>query len=148
MFRAFALAGAALLAAPAAAQTFTVAVDTAYPVQLTEDAAAVVVGNPAIADIAAHNGQLLFLTGKSFGVTNVIALNAAGETILSATVEVTAADHGRVTLHRGRGRESYRCAPACEAVAIPGDETSRFRNLIDAADAAMGAASREAGDEE
>jgi Flp pilus assembly secretin CpaC len=37
-------------------------------------AAEVIIGNPTIADVSVQGGNLLVVTGKSFGVTNIISL--------------------------------------------------------------------------
>lgn len=55
-------------------------------VKLTSLAATVVVGNPEIADVAMQDGTTAFVTGKGFGTTNVIAMDAEGRQIASFRV--------------------------------------------------------------
>jgi hypothetical protein len=59
------------------------------------------------------------LTGKSYGVTNVQVMDAAGRTILNREIEVAGSDRGMVTLYRGVKGQNYTCSPGCQ----PGPET-------------------------
>ncbi len=45
--------------------------------KLPDGVATLVIGNPAIADATLQAGGLLVITGKSFGRTNLIALDSA-----------------------------------------------------------------------
>ena len=73
-----AIGAAAMLAvAPArAAEDLIVKYDQSQLVRLPKAAAEVIVGNPSIADVAVQSGNLLVVTGKTFGITNIIALDA------------------------------------------------------------------------
>jgi hypothetical protein len=106
-------------------------VDEARLIRLDEDAAQIVVGNPAIADVNAQDARLLVVTGKSYGTTNLIALDAQGKEILSARLNVREGDVRLVTLYKGTVRQSYHCAPDCLRVLAIGDEKSRFDELAD-----------------
>jgi len=44
--------------------------------RLPHPASEIIIGNPAIVDIAIQSGNLLVVSGKSFGITNIIALDA------------------------------------------------------------------------
>jgi hypothetical protein len=134
----------ALAALPATALDLTVEIDHARAVRLSEPAAAVIVGNPAIADVTPHDSSLFLITGKGFGATNVIALDEAGRQIYEADINVVSSPVGRLTVHRGLGRESYACRGACERVPIPGDSVEVFDRTIDARTKAMDLANAEA----
>lgn len=114
-------------AAPAAAQDTAdhifVALDRAKIVKLPPNVDTVIVGNPTIADVTLlkHNG-LVVLTGKGFGETNVIFLDAAGQALSEATVTVRTTQT-LLTVQRGLDRESYSCAPRCEPAVSLGDAT-------------------------
>jgi Flp pilus assembly secretin CpaC len=82
-FRAAALALAAGLAssataAPNGVPPVTVMIDHAKVVKLPEKTQTVIVGNPIIADVTVQRNGILVVTGKSYGVTNLIALDAGG----------------------------------------------------------------------
>ena len=76
----------------------TVVVDRAKIIRLPEKTQTVVIGNPAVADISIQKNGVVVLTGKSFGVTNFIAMDSAGNQIAEAKVSVTAPSDA--TLHR------------------------------------------------
>lgn len=122
-----ALAGAAMFSATAAEAQVQVSIDQARKLSLGSQAATVVVGNPMIADAVVHDGDTLFVFGKTYGVTNLIALNAYGETIYSTDISVTdggAENAGAsVQLHRGAAKYSYHCAGRCEAQPSIGDDS-------------------------
>ena len=70
---------AAALAGAAQAETVTVSVDEARIMQLPDNVATIVIGNPLIADATLQSGGVLVLTGKGFGSTNMLALNRSGK---------------------------------------------------------------------
>ena len=72
--------------------TLNVAVDQARLVKLPERVSTVVIGNPLIADATVRTGGLMVLTGKGYGMTNLIALDGKGNTLLEKIVQVHAAD--------------------------------------------------------
>jgi Flp pilus assembly secretin CpaC len=86
------------------------------------------IGNPAIADAAliqtAEN--LMVLTGKSYGVTNVLALDQNGAPIREFVVTVKQAGTRTVTVLRGTSRETWHCAPKCEQTMTLGDNQEFF----------------------
>jgi Flp pilus assembly secretin CpaC len=54
--------------------------DQAKVLKLPEKTATLVVGNPLIADVAVQPGGIMVVTGKSYGVTNLVALDRGGAT--------------------------------------------------------------------
>src|SRR5215210_5103515 len=62
----------------AATDTVVVLLDQAKIVKLAPGAQTIIVGNPGIADVTVQKNGVLIVTGKSYGVTNVIALDAEG----------------------------------------------------------------------
>jgi Flp pilus assembly secretin CpaC len=68
-------------ASPARAATDVIAVtlDQAKIARLPRGAATLIVGNPMIADVTMlKNNNTMVITGKGFGQTNLIAIDAAG----------------------------------------------------------------------
>jgi Flp pilus assembly secretin CpaC len=113
-----ALAAAAVLAAPAivAAQSasLNVEIDQARRVQLRGPAGSVIVGNPAIADVTVVDANTLYITGKGYGVTEVVAVDPVGRTVFQSQVVVTAGDGGgRVRVWRGAQATEMACASSC-----------------------------------
>lgn len=139
-FRA-ALAAFMALASQAAAAPLSVGIDMAAPVRLDRPAASVVVGNPSIADVQIESPTLVFLQGRNYGTTNLIALDGEGKVILQTAVTVTSAKRLDVTLERGiGGRITYACSGRCEQAAMPGDEPGLAKAVLDMATAKSGAA--------
>src|SRR5688572_3287732 len=100
-----ALASIAVLAAPTigAAQSarLSVEVDEAARVQLRGPAGSVIVGNPLIADVTVVDSNTLYITGKGYGVTEVVAVDSIGRTVFQSEVVVTAGSGaGRVRVWR------------------------------------------------
>ena len=88
----FALAAAifvALAAATAAAsEQIKVELDQAKLIKLPERVSTVVVGNPLIADAAVQPGGIIVITAKSYGVTNLVALDRTGTTLMEHSIHV------------------------------------------------------------
>jgi Flp pilus assembly secretin CpaC len=124
---------AAVLAAGAAgaADHVTVVLDQATVMKMPEKVSTVVVGNPMIADVSLQPGGIMVLTGKGFGMTNVLALDRAGNILMEKSVQVHGPRDDVVVVYRGALQESYSCAPKCERRVTLGDAPAHF-------DAALG----------
>ena len=107
-------------------ESVTVMVDHAKVVRLPEKAQTVIIGNPAIADVAVQKNGVMVVTGKSFGVTNLIALDASGTLLAESLVRVGADSDSVLTVQRGLERESYSCTPVCQPTAQLGDAQKYF----------------------
>lgn len=122
-----------------------VKIDEARLVRLDEDAAQIIVGNPSIADVAAQSARLLVVTGKSYGSTNLIALDSAGRTILTARLGVAPNDDQLVTVYRGTLRQSLHCTPDCQHVLTIGDDKTQFEQLAESMQKKFGVSNSVAG---
>ena len=113
-----ALGATALLVGPgvALAQSgrISVEIDQAQRVQLRGPAGSVIVGNPAIADVTVVDANTLYITGKGYGVTEVVAVDQIGRTVFQSQVVVTAGEGaGRVRVWRGAQSTEMACAASC-----------------------------------
>ena len=106
-----------------------VTIDHAKIIRLPERTQTVIVGNPIIADVTVQKNGLLVLTGKSYGVTNLIALDAAGGMLAESLISVQAPTESLVTVQRGLERESYSCTPDCQPSLLLGDATKYFNEV-------------------
>ena len=111
-----------------------VVVDNAKLIRLPEKTQTVVVGNPLIADVSLQKNGIVILTGKSFGTTNLIALDASGTMIAESLIRVEAQQASTITVQRGLERESYSCTPDCQPTAQLGDSTKWFTDVSGQAD--------------
>ena len=122
------LAVAVLLPSPPAAAeaALGIVLDQATVMKLPEKVSTIVVGNPAIADVAVQSGGLVVVTGKGYGTTNLIVLDRAGTVLLERQIVVRAANDGTVAVYRGVERETYSCTPDCERRITLGDSAGYF----------------------
>ena len=105
---------AILAPASALAETLTVNLDQAARLTLSRPAGDVMVGNAAIADVSVLDPHHLILTGKSFGVTNLMVIDQTGRVIFNRQVVVGANDANRVSLYRGPNMYTYACSHRCD----------------------------------
>lgn len=109
-----------------AKETVAVTIDHAKVVRLPQGAQTVIIGNPIIADVTVQKNGLVVLTGKSYGVTNMIALDAGGTMLAESLISVQAPSESLVTVQRGLDRESYSCTPNCQPSILLGDANKYF----------------------
>jgi hypothetical protein len=137
-------------AGSALADQVSVEMDKARTLRLAAPAATVLVGNPLVADASILDRQTLVITGKSYGLTNLIVIDADGETIFSSDLVVTEASAPQtalVQLHRGAQRTSYACAGGgtCQNQPMIGDAVDSFSAVSDQRDSKLAASHAEAG---
>ena len=106
---------ASALAGSAAAQSgpISVEIDHSTRVQLGGAAGSVIVGNPQIADVTVVDANTLFVTGKGYGVTEIVAVDQIGRTLFHGEVVVTAPPHTHLAGGRGGALTEMACAASC-----------------------------------
>jgi len=92
-----------------------VVMNEAKIVKLTRAADTIVIGNPAIADASVQDSTTVVLTGKGFGVTNLVILDRDGAAIVDEQVVVSRTSANAVNVYRRSDLEALSCAPYCEA---------------------------------
>jgi Pilus formation protein N terminal region len=130
---------AALVAAPSApavaatasptTSTITIVLDQAKVMKLPDGVVTLVVGNPLIADVSIQKGGLIVLTGKGYGVTNLLALDDSGKVVAQRQVRVRG-PRDSLIVYRGVERESYSCTPNCEQRITLGDSPQYFNTVL------------------
>ena len=96
--------------------------DQSKVIQLDKPVKTVLVGNPAIADAMLVTDKLIYVQGRMFGNTNLIAVDGAGAEVLNTQITVGAPSSSQVTLYRGpNGQRNLACAPHCERTITQGD---------------------------
>jgi Flp pilus assembly secretin CpaC len=116
-------------ALPGAADAISVILDQARIAKLPDHTSTVVVGNPLIADVSIQAGGTMVVTGKGYGVTNLIALDRSGKVLADQLVRVRAPSDS-VVVYRGVAQESYSCSPYCERRITLGDSPEYFDATI------------------
>jgi len=116
------VAGAPTVAtAQALAAVLSVTLDQAKIARIPEGTVTLVIGNPIVADVTMLKGSgAMVVTGKGFGETNLIALDAQGNVLDEKTVRVVPTT-STLIVQRGMDRESYSCAPNCMPTVQLGD---------------------------
>ena len=122
-------AAAAFGTVSARAEDLIVKYDQSQLLRLPRPATEIIIGNPAIADVAVQAGNLLVVTGKTFGITNIIALDAERNVIQDQRVLVRRDEVKVVNLMRGTERQSYNCTPQCNPSITVGDEQKYFDTI-------------------
>jgi Pilus formation protein N terminal region len=103
--------------------------DQSQLLRLPRAATEIIIGNPSIADVALQGGNLLVVTGKTFGITNVIALDAERNVIQDQRVLVERDERAVVNVHKGSARYTYSCTPNCEPNLTIGDDKIFFETV-------------------
>ena len=103
----------AAVAVHAQSRPLNVEIDHATRVQLRAPAGSVIVANPRIADVTVVDANTLFITGKGYGVTEVVAVDAAGRPLFQSQVVVSAGSAGSVRVWRGAQATEMACGTSC-----------------------------------
>lgn len=114
-----AASGVALIAmsslpAFAAEDVIRVFMDHARILKLDRSVSKVIIGNAAVADVAISDPQTIVLTGKSYGTTNLVILDQAGEAIVDERILVSVDEANTLRVFKQTSRSVYSCSPSCE----------------------------------
>jgi Flp pilus assembly secretin CpaC len=101
-------------------------IDQAKILKLPERTATLVIGNPLIADAVVQPGGVVVITAKSYGATNLVALDRTGAALFDSSIQVVGPADKVVIVYRGVDRETYSCALNCERRTTIGDATVYF----------------------
>jgi Flp pilus assembly secretin CpaC len=112
-------------------ESIDVIVDQATVLKLPDRVATLVVGNPLIADVSLQPGSTMVVTGKSYGATNVMAIDRSGNVLINRTIQVDGPTDKLVTVFRGVNRETYSCTPVCQKRITLGDGPDYFKGTLD-----------------
>ncbi len=120
------------IATRAAERAILVDLDYARVVKIPAGAQTLVIGNPLIADVTMlKNNQLVVITGKSFGTTNLIVLDGSGAQVGKSMITVVP-PNDKLVVMRGPHRESYSCNPDCMPSVDLGDDHAYMGEVISA----------------
>jgi Flp pilus assembly secretin CpaC len=112
---------------PVPDESLRIALDIATVMRIPEGTDTLAIGNPSIADVTKpQSGGFTVVTGKSYGATNLLALNSKGETLKEMMIFVGAPAQRTVVIQRGMTRETWSCAPRCEPTVTLGDGPDYF----------------------
>jgi Flp pilus assembly secretin CpaC len=102
-----------------------VVMNQAKIIKLTKDAATIVVGNQEIVDATVQDARTIVLTGKGFGVTNLVVLDIEGAPVVDQSVFVSRSDEKTLRVFRRSKVQTLSCTPFCEgSFKGPAEQTS------------------------
>jgi Flp pilus assembly secretin CpaC len=118
----FSLAGAlalsgVLAAGPGRADDDTVLrvyMNSARVLKLDRPVSKVIVGNSDVADATVADSKTIVLTGRAFGTTNLVLLDADGNAIVDERILVSIDEGNTVRVFRRTDRSVLSCTPNCE----------------------------------
>jgi len=109
------------------AAEFTVPMDQVRMITFRAPVSTVYVGNPQIADVTVIDSSRVFLMGKNFGTTNLVALDMDGNQVSNDRITVQTRAGEVVTLHRGKSQTTIACVGGrCQNAPVPGDTVEDF----------------------
>ncbi|MCT8990014.1 pilus assembly protein N-terminal domain-containing protein [Chelativorans sp. SCAU2101] len=115
VFGAILLAGALGLPAAAGAEGIALTMNQAKIIKIARPANTVVIGNPEIADAVVQDSTTIVLTGRGFGVTNIVVLDAEGLPIVDEQIVVSRQTVNSVRVYRRADVQTLSCTPFCES---------------------------------
>jgi len=118
-----------LVSGTAVAGEFRLAMDQVRVLTIRTPFKAVSVGNPLIADATVIDENHVFVVGKEFGTTNLLAVDDEGNLVAEELITVTTQQGAMVTLQRGPTWTTLTCnAQRCDVRPTPGDDIARYRD--------------------
>ncbi len=139
------LAATAVSAPPARAADLVVKYDQSQLLRLPRPIAEIIVGNPSIAGITVQSKDMLVITGKSFGITNIIVLDADKNIIQDQRIVVQRDQAKIVNVHRGDKRMSYNCSTQCNPTITVGDDNGYLKEIATSSQLKMKMSEAQAG---
>lgn len=92
--------------------------------KLDQPVSKVIVGNAEVADATVADSRTIVLTGKAFGTTNLVLLDADGNALLDERILVSIDEANTVRMYRQVARSVLSCTPSCEEhQALSGNKT-------------------------
>jgi Flp pilus assembly secretin CpaC len=91
-----------------------VSMNHARVLRLDRPVAKVIIGNAKVADATVADATTIVLTGRSFGTTNLVLLDADGNAIVDERILVSIDEGNTVRVFRQTQRTVLSCTPNCE----------------------------------
>ncbi|WP_210011651.1 pilus assembly protein N-terminal domain-containing protein [Neorhizobium galegae] len=107
-------AGAGQAAAQDQEDLLRVFMNHARVLKLDRPVSKVIVGNSNVADATVADSTTIVLTGRSFGTTNLVLLDAEGNAIADERILVSIDEGNTVRVFRQTERSILSCTPNCE----------------------------------
>ena len=105
------------LAGPTAALAdsgINILMNQAKILRLARPADTIIIGNPEIADASVQDSSTIVLTGRGFGVTNLVVIDTDGMPLMDEQVIVSRGTANSVRVYRRADVQTLSCTPYCE----------------------------------
>jgi Flp pilus assembly secretin CpaC len=116
---------------PAQAQEMRVALDESRAIETRQPISGIVIGNPSVAGVSVQNERLLFVTGRSYGQTNVIIVGPNGRPIMERRISVVPDETNVVMVTRGAATARLECNPQCRRRPDLSDDPEAFSKSME-----------------
>jgi Flp pilus assembly secretin CpaC len=100
--------------AVAADEMLNVFMNQARVLKLDRPVSKVIIGNSDVADATVADAKTIVLTGRSFGTTNLVIIDADGNAIVDERILVSIDEGNTVRVFRQTVRSVLSCTPNCE----------------------------------
>lgn len=94
--------------------------NSARVLKLDRPVSKVIVGNSEVADATVADARTIVLTGRSYGTTNLVLLDADGNAIVDERILVSIDESSTVRVFKSTERTVLSCTPNCEQHAKTG----------------------------
>lgn len=94
--------------------------NSARVLKLDRPVSKVIVGNAEVADATVADARTIVLTGRSYGTTNLVLLDADGNAIVDERILVSIDESSTVRVFKSTERTVLSCTPNCEQHAQTG----------------------------
>jgi Flp pilus assembly secretin CpaC len=91
-----------------------VSMNHARVLRLDRPVSKVIIGNSKVADATVADANTIVLTGRSYGTTNLVLLDADGNAIVDERILVSIDEGNTVRVFRQTERSVLSCTPNCE----------------------------------
>lgn len=98
--------------------------NSARVLKLDRPVSKVIVGNSDVADATVADAKTIVLTGRAFGTTNLVLLDADGNAIVDERILVSIDEGNTVRVFKATSRTVLSCTPNCEEHAATGAAAS------------------------
>ena len=94
--------------------------NSARVLKLDRPVSKVIVGNAEVADATVADSKTIVLTGRAYGTTNLVLLDADGNAIVDERILVSIDESSTVRVFKSTERTVLSCTPNCEEHAQTG----------------------------
>ena len=98
----------------AAEDAMKVFINHAKVLRLDRPVSKVIIGNAQVADATVADSRTIVLTGKAFGATNLVLLDADGNALLDERILVSIDEANTLRMYKQASRTVLSCTPSCE----------------------------------